>query len=146
MGRRWNRAGTRAGRVGVLAVVAALAACGPRAGEPPGTPGQLRISFEDRPQPGVFLLEAPAVRDKPKGAAGLWAAVAGLKRPERAEAVNLASGAAVEVALYAAGRSGPPLRLSNEAADALGIGAVPVKVRVTALRQRPVVDTTNGGF
>lgn len=125
----------------VLAVV--LASCGPLAegrGADPAA-GDLALRFEDVPSPGVFLIEAPAVRDGARGAPGLWAAVQGLKRPERAEAVNLATGATVDIALYRAGRGAPAIRVSNEAADALGIGETPVNIRITALRRKPVVDT-----
>ena len=59
------------------------------------------------------------MRDRADGAAGLWAVVPGLTRPERARIVNLDTGDETVVALFA-GRPGP-VRLSNEAADALGI-------------------------
>ena len=132
----------RAGPAALLVLVAALAACGrlPGGGEAPAG-DTLALSFEDAPSPGVFLLEAPAERDAPDGAAGLWAAVRGLARPERAEAVNFATGARVELALYRAGGSGPAIRLSNAAADALGVEEAAVNVRITALRRRPVIDT-----
>ena len=61
------------------------------------------------------------MRDAPDGAAGLWAAVRGLPRPERAEVVNPQNRRKVVVALFAAPRGGPDIRLSNAAADALGI-------------------------
>lgn len=129
-------------RVAALVLACGLAACGqPGARGPDPGPGSLALSFEDAPEPGVFLIEAPARRDRPDGAAGLWAAVRGLARPERAEAVNLATGARVTVALYRAGGSGPAIRLSNEAADALGVEEAPVNVRITALRRRPVIAT-----
>lgn len=132
----------RAWAAGLL-LAAVLASCGPlgegRGGDPAA--GDLALRFEDEPSPGVFLIEAPAARDGAKGAPGLWAAVQGLRRPERAEAVNLATGATVNVALYRAGRGAPAIRVSNEAADALGIGEKPVNVRITALRRKPVVDT-----
>lgn len=119
-----------------------LAGCGqPGAGRPDSGAEGLALSFEDAPAPGVFLIEAPAERDGPKGAGGLWAAVRGLARPERAEAVNLATGARVNVALYRAGGSAPAIRLSNEAADALGVEEAPVNIRITALRRRPVIAT-----
>lgn len=104
-------------------------------------PGELVLTFEDLPAPEAFLLEAPAVRDRPAGAPGLWAAVRGLERPESAEAVNLSTGQRTTVALYRAGASEPAIRLSDEAADEIGVGATPVNVRITALHRRPVVDT-----
>jgi hypothetical protein len=108
----------------------------------PDRPFQLR--FEDAAAPAVFSLEAPAVRDREGGTDGLWAVVPGLPRPERALLVNPATGAEVVVALFA-GRDGP-VRVSNAAADALGIGDSPLPVQVTALRRRPALDTTRGRF
>jgi len=133
----------RGRRIG-LALVALLAACGRPSAPAPGD--GLRISFEDREEPAAFAREGLAVRDRPDGAEGLWAAVRGLPRPERAEVLNPASGATVVVALFAAGGSAPDIRISNAAADALGIGDTPVPVRITALRSEPVVDTTPGRF
>ena len=69
-----------------------------------------------------------------------------LPRPERGLVVNPASGAKVVVALFAAGRGAAGIRLSNEAADALGIGDRPAPVRITALRREPKIDTTRGRF
>jgi hypothetical protein len=126
-----------------LALAAVLAACG----RPDDAPqGGIRLSFEDRAEPAAFTREGPAVRDRPDGAEGLWAAVRGLPRPERAEVTNPANGATVVVALFAAGGGSPEIRFSNAAADALGIGAAPVTVRITALRSEPVLDTTPGRF
>ena len=134
---RWSR--------GVaLVLVATLAGCAPE-GAPPDADRSFRLSFEDAPVPAAFSLEGPAVRDRAEGAAGLWAVVSGLPRPERARVANLATEAETIVALFA-GRAGQPIRLSNEAADALGIEAGPVPVRVTALRSRPAIDTTGGRF
>ena len=86
------------------------------------------------------------MRDGPEGSAGLWAAVRGLPRPERALVENPANGAEVVVALFAAPGGGPDIRLSNEAAEALGIAGGPTVVRITALRREPQIDTTEGRF
>jgi hypothetical protein len=127
----------------VLALLAVLAACG----RPDGAgEGALRLSFEDRAEPAAFAREGPAVRDGPQGSAGLWAAVRGLPRPERALVENPANGAEVVVALFAAGGAGPDIRLSNEAAEALGIADGAAVVRITALRRAPQIDTTKGRF
>jgi hypothetical protein len=128
----------------VLAVLAVLAACG-REDSPPTAEGALRLTFEDRAEPAVFSREGTAIRDDPKGAAGLWAAVRGLPRPERALVENPANGRKVNVALFSASPSGPDIRLSNEAADALGI-TDPATVRITALRSELQIDTTKGRF
>jgi hypothetical protein len=126
-----------------LALVVLVAACGRLGGAAPGD--GLRISFEERPEPGAFTREGPAVRDGPDGAPGLWAAVRGLPRPERAEVEDPATGATVTLALFAAPRGAPDIRLSAEAADALGLDG-PAPVRITALRSEPVLDTTPGRF
>jgi hypothetical protein len=133
----------RVARVVAIIAAVALSACGGLGGGPDPRQGDggLELSFEDEPEPSVFQLEAEAVRDTPDGAAGLWAAVSGLDRPERAEAVNVGTRKRVSLALYRARGSGPAIRLSNEAADALGVKDQPVNVRITALRRRPVVDT-----
>ena len=83
------------------------------------------------------------MRDGPDGAAGLWAAVRGLPRPERAEVVNTRNRRKVVVALFAAPGGGPDIRLSNAAADALGITEA-TPVRITALRSEAQIDTTKG--
>ncbi len=128
---------------GVLALgLALLAGCAQTA---PQAGGGLRLAFEDRPAPGAFSFEGTAVPGRRDGAAGLWATVPGLKRPERAEVENLANGRSVVVALFSGGRTGT-VGLSWQAADSLGIGDRQVRVRVTALRQAPRLDTTTGGF
>jgi hypothetical protein len=131
-----------------LALAAGLVACGRVAGGADEAPrGGLQIRFEDKPEPAVFALEGPAVRDAPKGADGLWAAVAGLPRPERALVVNTGNRRKVVVALFAAPKGAAiPVRLSNAAADALGIGDAPEDVKITALRREPKVRTTGGRF
>ena len=143
MARRWR------GSIGGLALVAVLAACGRTEGTPTATAGTGRFASASRigPSPDVFSREGPAIRDGPKGSAGLWAAVVGLTRPERGLVENTDTGAKVVVALFAA-REGaePAIRLSNEAADAIGIGDAPAAVRITALRREPQIDTTKGRF
>jgi rare lipoprotein A (peptidoglycan hydrolase) len=107
----------------------------------------MQIRFEDKPEPEAFALEAEAVRDAPEGADGLWAAVAGLPRPERALVVNASNGRKVVVALFKAPRgTATPIRISNAAADALRMGDAPAEVRVTALRREAKVRTTGSRF
>ena len=143
MARRW-----RISRIGGMTLLAALAACGRSDNAPAGEGTHpVRLTFEDRPEPDVFSLDGLAVRDDPKGSAGLWAAVVGLKRPERALVINTGTGRKTVVALFTArAGSGPTIRLSNEAADAIGVGDSPVQVRITALRREPLVGTTKGRF
>jgi hypothetical protein len=121
-------------RGGSLALVLFLAACGGSAETDDG----MRIRFEDRAEPGAFERSGPAIRDRPDGAEGLWAAVPALPRPERAELVNLDSGDSVVVALFRTG--GDAIRVSNAAADAVGLGTEGAVVRVTALRSVPEIE------
>ncbi len=130
-----------------LALLAELAACGRFGGAAHPPEGGMRIRFEDKAEPSVFALEASAVRDRKDGAAGLWAAVKGLPRPERGLVVNTATGNKVVVALFSAPPdAASPVRLSNDAADVVGIGDRPTEVRITALRREPRLDTTRGRF
>lgn len=131
--RERRRRGSATG-IGLLALGLCLTACGER----PAPDEGIRIRFEDRPEPAVFERTGSAVRDGPDGAAGLWAAVPGLPRPERAEIVNLDSGDSATVALFRA--SGTTIRVSNEAADVLGIADEAAPVRVTALRSVPEIE------
>jgi len=133
-------------RGGTLALALACAGCalvpvpgiGPGAGPETG-PATIGIAFETMPVPTAFFVEGPAVADRPGGVPGYWAVVPRLSRPERARIVNVATGAAVDAALFAGGRAGAPIRLSGAVAEALGIGAAPVAVRITALRREPRV-------
>jgi hypothetical protein len=129
----WRRARV----IGTGALALLVAAC---AVEPRRDTGDGRLTIEDRRAPEVLDREGPAVSDAGNGAAGFWAAVPGLPRPERAVAINLASRAEVEVALFAAPRSSGTIRLSHEAAAALGIGDAPARVRLVAVRSRPSID------
>ena len=135
----------RRGPALTLTLLAVLAGCGrPDGASAPGE-GPLRISFEDRADPAAFTREGLGTRDRPEGSAGLWVAVTGLARPERALVENPATRKKVVVALFAASGGGPPIRLSNEAADALGITDA-AEVRITALRRAPQIATTKGRF
>jgi hypothetical protein len=139
----WRRRGGADG-VGLLALALLAGACGLRQ---PADAG-MQIRFEDHAEPGVFERTGTAQRDKPDGAPGMWAAVPGLPRPERAEIVKLDTGDKAVVALFRTG--GGTIRLSNEAADAVGVTAGPTKVRVTAVRSLPEIAygrvTTSGRF
>lgn len=124
----------------IMAVVLAVAPTGcALPGLAPGgdatEAGGLRLSYEDVLAPQAFSREGPAVAVGPDAAAGYWAETPGLPRPERGRVENLATGAAIEVSLFA-GRGGA-IRLSAAAAEAIGIGSEPVRVRVTALRREP---------
>lgn len=121
---------------GSAALAAMLSSCAPEGARPPAE-GALRLSYEDVLAPEAFAREGPAIPEPADGAAGFWAVTPGLPRPERARVENLRTGAATEVALFAGpGGPGGAVRLSAEAADAIGLAA-PGPVRVTALRREP---------
>ena len=143
MARQW-----RGSRIGELALLVALAACGRDDSTlPKQATRPVRIAFEDRPEPAVFNLEGLATRDGPEGSPGLWVTVVGLERPERGLVENTATGKQIVVALFTARKgANPAIRLSNDAADALGIGDVAATVDITALRREPRFDTTQGRF
>jgi len=125
--------------IGWGAIAATLTACAPTENPTEGdAAGALRLSFEDVLAPAAFAREGPAMVDAAGGAAGLWAVVPELPRPERARVVNLASGAEATVALFA-GATGPngAIRISAAAGQALGVGTTPTRVRITALRREP---------
>jgi hypothetical protein len=133
---------TQARTIRMLGLTLALAACNGPDNSPPRQPeGDFAIRFEDQAAPSAFEIVGEAVRDAPDGAPGLWAAVPGLPRPERAEIVRLEGRGRAVVALFAErGGAGVPIRLSTEAADLLRIDDTPVRVRVTALRPRAAID------
>ena len=134
-----RRCGTRA-----LLLLALLAACGRDRAPPPGE-GELRLRFEDRAEPAAFAREGLAERDAPDGAAGLWAAVRGLPRPERAEVVNPENRRKVVVALFAAPAAAP--RSASPTPPPTPSGSrIRAPVRITALRSEPQIDTTKGRF
>jgi hypothetical protein len=129
-------------RWAALAAAATLAACAPADDRPPDA---VRVSFQEVLEPEAYEVETLARADADaEGAPGYWAAAPGLPRPERALVVNLATGAEVRVALYR-GRSGGPVTLSAAAAEAIGLGAEPGRVRVTALRREPTLAAPRRG-
>lgn len=130
------------------AMLALLAACAhesdaPRRGQ--GGEDAFALSFGDRLAPEVFERELAAHRDRPKGTQGVWITVAGPRRADRALVVNLATGARAEVALFPGPVPAGEARVSNAAAELLGIGAAPVRVRVTVLRREPMLVAPEAG-
>jgi hypothetical protein len=128
----------RARGMGLLTLALLVAACG--AGGDAANDSGDRITFEDVQAPEVLDRRGMAIRDSDDGATGLWAAVPGLARPERAVAINLDTGAETEVALFSAPRQTAAIRLSHEAADQLRVTDTPVEVRIVALRRKPAID------
>jgi hypothetical protein len=128
--------------IGAAGLAAALSACAPAgpaaAPEPAATVAGMAFRFEDVLAPAAYARSGPAVSAPAKSAAGLWAEAPGLTRAERGRVVNPATGKSVDVALYR-GR-GATIRLSPEAAEAIGVGTRPVPVQITALRREPRVE------
>lgn len=133
----------------LMAALALLGACAQRNGAAGGAAGgggeAFALSFGDRLAPEVFQRDLVARRDRPGGTQGAWVTVAGLRRAERALIVNLASGAQAEVALFPGPVRSGEARVSNAAAELIGLGAAPVRARVTALRREPVLVAPEPG-
>ena len=138
----------------MAALVATLGGCqtaetadGVRAG---GTASQ-RVQLVDRDveAPEVFQTTEAALWDGRPSLGGVWVAAEGVNQPERVIMRNQANGEEVVGALFRRERlnPGPPLQLSSDAAEALGVLAgSPVSLEVVALRRQPepepvVVDT-----
>lgn len=129
-----------------MVVALVLSGCGPLSrsdADAQAAGGVINLRFEDVAAPSVFRREGMSRRAGPDAAPGLWAVLTDLPRPERAEIVHLRSGSRVRVALFAGGTAGT-VGLSRAAAEALGIGAEPAPVRVTALRRVPRITAGRG--
>lgn len=118
----------------------ARTSAGGRSGPAPrGRDGVFDLAFDDTRATEVFDEELLGRRDRAGGTQGLWVTVAGLRRAETAEIVNLATGAAAKVALFPGAVRTGEARISSATAALIGIGAEPVRVRITALRREPVL-------
>ncbi len=88
--------------------------------------------------PEVFQISDTALWDGRPSLGGIWVASPDTTDPERVVLVNPANGKTVTGALFRRERDnpGPPLQISSDAAEALGILAgQPTEIRVTALRK-----------
>lgn len=124
-------------------VALSVVGCAPQDQTQERTTGEgLGLAFEDQLRPDIVSLSGNGLRDPDTTApAGLWGVVSGLNRGERALVANAANGQSVTVSLFR-GTTGSPeaiIRLSPDAADALGILDDPVPVQVTAVRREPVL-------
>ncbi len=137
----------RAERLGAMTVAVALtllAGCAGTRVAPTATGGgteDFTLGFADTPAPQIYQRDLAGHRDRPGGTQGLWANVPGLTRAERAEIANLDTGATVKVALFPGRVPAGAARISNAAAEILGIGSAPEPVRVTVLRREPRLVT-----
>lgn len=149
----------------LLAAALALSACEPGANPFKAAPKDGAVTTEAKPQkstrlvdrdveaPQVYQVSADALWDGRPSLGGVWVASADVKDPERVIMRNPANGKFVIGALFRRERDnpGPPLQISSDAAEALGLLAgQPGKISVTALRREeapeaapatPVLDT-----
>lgn len=98
----------------------------------------VRLVDRDVEAPEVFQTTADALWDGRPSLGGVWVASPDTKDPERVIMRNPANGKFVIGALFKRERDnpGPPLQISSDAADALGILAgQTTKIDVTALRR-----------
>lgn len=135
----------------------ALAGCEPGANPLAGPPKDGTTAAEVKPQkstrlvdrdveaPQVYQVTAEALWDGRPSLGGVWVASADVKDPERVIMRNPANGKFVIGALFRRERDnpGPPLQISSDAAEALGLLAgQPGPISVTALRREEAPEET----
>jgi hypothetical protein len=133
----------------VAALVPLAVACARPDGNRDTASGEgLQIRFEEQAAPGVFSRRTTARRDARDGTPGLWAAVPRLPRPESGRIENIATGDTVTVALFAAPRNAnaSEIRISDAAAQAIGMTGATAQVLVTAVRTEPRIGAAAEGF
>ncbi|MEM8786949.1 MAG: SPOR domain-containing protein [Pseudomonadota bacterium] len=147
-----GRGGVRA-RLLMACAVLALAGCeqlaqtGGEAGNSSSaaSPEQvLRVEERDIERPDIFNIEARALWDGRFSLGGRWIAVARDVKAERVKITNLENGREVEGALFKTEveRAGPPIMVSMDAAEALGMQAgAPTQLRAVVLRRESVEVT-----
>ena len=100
--------------------------------------GAGRATGADVEAPEVFKITAQGLWDGRPSLGGVWVASPDAKDPERVIIRNDATGETVIGALFRREREnpGPPIQISSDAAEALGLLAgAPAKITVTALRR-----------
>lgn len=100
--------------------------------------GAGRATGADVEAPEVFKITAQGLWDGRPSLGGVWVASPDAKDPERVIIRNDATGETVIGALFRREREnpGPPIQISSDAAEALGLLAgQPAKVTITALRR-----------
>ncbi|MEL6587459.1 MAG: SPOR domain-containing protein [Pseudomonadota bacterium] len=124
-----------------VALLAVVAGCQPSAtGEAATrqTPPGAQLIDQDVEAPEVFDVTDRALWDGRPSLGGVWIAAPDVLQPERVIIRNPDNGKFVVGALFKRerGNPGPPLQLSSEAADALGvIAGAPTELSVVALRR-----------
>lgn len=105
----------------------------------------VRLVDRDVEAPDEFQRTARALWDGRPSLGGVWVAAEGVSDPMRVIMRNPANGKFVIGALFRreAENPGPPLQISSDAAEALGMTAgEPVEISVTALRRKEVAAPT----
>lgn len=95
----------------------------------------------DVESPEIFDVTGKALWDGRPSLGGVWVAHSDVAEPERVVIRNAANGKKVIGALFRRERdsAGPPLQISSDTADALGIVAgVPVELSVIAMRKKKI--------
>jgi hypothetical protein len=108
--------------------------------------GAGRATGADVEAPEVFKITAQGLWDGRPSLGGVWVASPDAKDPERVIIRNDATGETVIGALFRREREnpGPPIQISSDAAEALGLLAgQPAKVTVTALRREDDAPPTS---
>lgn len=157
-----NRSAAVARAILSFAILIPLAACQDGSGfmgnSKPGATGtgvaapatSVKLVDRDVEAPDVFQVTDQALWDGRPSLGGVWVAAPDVTDPERVILRNAANGKFVIGALFRREleNPGPPLQISSDAAEALGVLAgQPVKLSVTALRreeaQRVAPDAAN---
>ncbi len=103
--------------------------------------GTLTLEERDVEAPEVFNATDDALWDGRPSFGGVWVAYPGNTQPERVSIRHVGNGKTVVGALFKreAENPGPAIRLSSDAAEALGVVAgEPTKLSITALRREPI--------
>lgn len=103
----------------------------------------LAIEERDVEKPDIFSVRDMAVWDGRPSFGGVWVATSGDFQPERVSITNVDNQKTVVGALFKREEAnpGPPIRLSSDAAAALGIApGAPTMIAVTAVRREAVAS------
>ncbi|WP_273524178.1 SPOR domain-containing protein [Rhodosalinus sediminis] len=143
------------GRVALLGAALVLGGCGETGGLPflggertaeaeaPSEAGSVRLVERDVEAPEVFQVTASGLWDGRPSLGGVWVAHPDVEEPERVIIRDTGSEKFVIGALFRREREvpGPPLQVSSDAAEALGLLAgQPRELEVTALRREEVSE------
>lgn len=144
-------------RAAAIVAAVALAGCnggplgggaGDGAGRASGTAQTVELVERDVEAPEVFQVTALGLWDGRPSLGGVWVAHPQVSDPERVIIRNQATGAFVIGALFRRERDnpGPPLQVSSDAAEALGmLAGAPAELNVTALRRQEAPQTPPEG-